>query len=75
MLTFLTGKGYEDWDVVMRAPRAEDEKSIPASDSYAAAAFALRQDPPAGRSLLVAGIGLTGLLAAFGLGLLRKRQP
>jgi hypothetical protein len=71
MLTFLTGKGYDDWDVVMRP---EDEKSIPTSDSYAAAAFALRTDPPAGSSLLVAGIGLTGLLAAFGLGLLRKRQ-
>ena len=58
MLTFLTGKGYDDWDVVMRA---EDEKSIPTSDSYAAAAFALRTDPPAGRSLLVAGIGLIGI--------------
>jgi hypothetical protein len=72
MLTYLTGKGYDDWDVVTRG---EDGKSIPASDSYAAAALALRNDdPPAGRGLLVAGIGLMGLIAAFGLGLLRKRQ-
>jgi hypothetical protein len=71
MLTFLTGKGYDDWDIVMRA---EEEKSIPASDSYTAAALAIKHSQSPGGGLLVAGIGLTGLLAAFGLGFLRKRQ-
>lgn len=72
MLTYLTGKGYEDWDVVMRA---EEGKSIPAQDSYAAANRELRSNPLAGgQRLLVAGIGLAGLLFAFGLGFLRKRQ-
>src|SRR5262249_34365265 len=38
MLTYLTGKGYNDWDVVTRT---EDEKSIPFENSYAAAALAI----------------------------------
>jgi hypothetical protein len=62
MLTFLTGKGYDDWDVVTRA---EQEKSIPASDSYAAAAFGLKHRHSPGGGLLVAGIGLIGLLFAY----------
>jgi len=62
MLTFLTGKGYDDWDVVMRA---EDAKSIPASDSYAAAALALKHGQSPGGGLLAAGIGLMGLLFAY----------
>ncbi len=71
MLTYLTGKGYDDWDLVLRA---EEEKSIPASASYAAAALELKHNQSPGGGLLVAGIGLMGLLAAFGPGLLRKRQ-
>jgi hypothetical protein len=71
MLTFLTGKGYDDWDMVVRA---EEEKFIPASDSYTAAAFALKNRPFPGGRLLATGIGLMGLLSAFGLGFLRKKQ-
>jgi hypothetical protein len=71
MLTFLTGKGYDDWDMVVRA---EEEKFIPASDSYAAAALALRNEPGPGGRLLVAGIGLIGLLSGLGLGFLRHKK-
>jgi hypothetical protein len=72
MLTFLTGKGYDDWDMVVRA---EEEQFIPASDSYAAAAFALKNSPFSSGRLLATGIGLMGLLSALGLGFLRKKQP
>jgi hypothetical protein len=72
MLTFLTGKGYDDWDMVVRA---KEEKFIPASDSYAVAALALKNSPFPGGRLLATGIGLMGLLSAFGLGFLRKKQP
>jgi len=65
MLTYLTGKGYNDWDVVMRA---EEEKSIPVADSYAAAALAVGKVPSGSRSMMIAGIGLMGLLSMIGLG-------
>ena len=76
MLTFLTGKGYDDWDVVARTAT---EASIPASDSYAAAAFELRNGPSHGSRLLVAGVGLVGfslfaLSTAAGLGRRRRKK-
>ncbi|HEV3324292.1 MAG TPA: DUF2330 domain-containing protein [Puia sp.] len=66
MLTYLTGKGYNDWDVVLRA---EEEKSIPAADSYAAAALAVGKAPSARGSIVIAGIGIMGFLLVIGLGL------
>src|SRR5262249_37886082 len=60
MLTYLTGKGYDDWDVVVRA---EEEKYIPAADSYAVLA---KQKQPVGNGhSLLAGIGLLGLLSVI----------
>jgi hypothetical protein len=69
MLTFLTGKGYDDWDVVART---DNDRSIPASVSYAAAALELRSGPSHGRRLLVAGLGLFGLSTCLGLGFRRR---
>jgi len=71
MLTFLTGKSYNDWDLVART---QNEQSIPASDSYAAAARELHSYPLRGERLLIAGFGLFGLLSSLGLGLLRHRK-
>jgi hypothetical protein len=68
MLTWLTGKGYGDWDVVMRA---EEEKGVPAADSYAAAALEKR---PEGGRMWLAGIGFIGLVSAVGLGIRRRAQ-
>lgn len=69
MLTYLTGKGYNDWDVVVRA---EEEKYIPAADSYAAAALIIREGSTHSRSIWIAGISFVGLLLAVGL---RFRGP
>jgi hypothetical protein len=64
MLTYLTGKGYNDWDVVVRT---EEEKFIPTEDSYAAAAVANAKTPAGRESVVIAGIGFMGLLSAIGL--------
>ena len=73
MLTYLTGKGYADWDVALQP---EEERSIPAADSYAAAALAIEKVPAGKRGLEIAGIGITGLLSIIGLGMrTRKSRP
>ena len=66
MLTYLTGKGYNDWDVVVRA---DEEKFIPTADSYAAAALANTKAPADRRNMVIAGIGFMGLLSVIGLGM------
>jgi len=65
MLTYLTGKTYDDWDVVAKT---EENKNIPAADSYAAAAKAIRKTPAGNGRVLIAGIGIIGLLSVIGLG-------
>src|SRR5688572_15741755 len=62
MLTYLTGKKYEDWDVVSN----EEEQLIPNEASYAAVS---KESPPAGRNrtLLFATIGVMGLVTLAGL--------
>ncbi|WP_431211272.1 hypothetical protein ACQ86N_36075 [Puia sp. P3] len=69
MLTYLTGKTYDDWDVVATT---EENKNIPAADSYAAAAQAIRKTPAGNGRVLIAGIGIIGLLSVVGLG---RRDP
>lgn len=64
MLTYLTGKSYKDWDIVATA---EEEKSLPATDSYAAAALAIRNERPRNNGMLIAGIGIVGLLSMLRL--------
>jgi len=66
MLTYLTGKGFDDWDV---AVRAEEEKNIPPADSYTAAALMIRKEPAGGGHMLIAGIGILGLLSVIGMGI------
>lgn len=63
MLTYLTGKNYDDWDVTTTI---QEEKNIPAEDSYAAAARAIQKPTSSGHALL-AGIGIIGLLSVLGL--------
>ncbi|MBS1605221.1 MAG: DUF2330 domain-containing protein [Bacteroidetes bacterium] len=63
MLNYLTGKNYDDWDVTAATP---EEKNIPAEDSYAAAAKAIEK-PTGNRRVLLAGIGIIGLLSVIGL--------
>jgi hypothetical protein len=60
MLSYLTGKDYSDWDVVMN----KDEKNIPAEISYGS--LALASAPKKGQGFLFATLGVMGLLAAFG---------
>ncbi len=73
MLTYLTGKSYKDWDIIAKT---EEEKSIPATDSYAAAALKLSEEQ--GRrsdSMLIAGIGIAGLLSMLGLRIRSHDKP
>jgi hypothetical protein len=61
MLTYLTGKGYSDWDVVLN----EEEKQLPAEASYATLSKNV-SIPEKRNSLLFAGIGLVGMLVLIG---------
>jgi len=63
MLNYLTGKNYDDWDVTAAT---QEEKNIPVEDSYAAAAKAIEK-PTSNRRVLLAGIGIIGLLSVIGL--------
>jgi len=66
MLSYLTGKGYSDWDVVMD----DDEKFIPAEATYATVAGSIKNKPGENNNLLFAAIGLVGLVSLIGI---RKR--
>jgi hypothetical protein len=70
MLTYLTGRGYGDWDVVAQT---DEERAIPAADSYAAADLTLRQTPKSNGRILLAGFGLIGLLSMIGLRIRRQK--
>jgi Na+-translocating ferredoxin:NAD+ oxidoreductase RnfD subunit len=59
MLTFLTGKGYSDWDVVIDG----EEKSIPAEATYATVAGSIKNKPGQNNNLLFAAIGMVGLIS------------
>ncbi|MBL7731850.1 MAG: hypothetical protein JNM88_11785, partial [Chitinophagaceae bacterium] len=69
MLTYLTGKGYSDWDVVMEEP---EEKFIPAEASYAAIAPATKEKPKRNNGLLVATLSVVGLVSLAGFGTRKK---
>ncbi|HYV53014.1 MAG TPA: DUF2330 domain-containing protein [Chitinophagaceae bacterium] len=62
MLTYLTGKSYDDWDVVTNT---KEEKNIPAEISYRSIASAIRFDKKDNRPLF-ATLGVIGLIALFG---------
>jgi len=62
MLSYLTGKDYSDWDVVMNN---KEEKYLPADVLYGS--LALTTVPKKGQGFFFAGLGVIGLIAAMGL--------
>jgi hypothetical protein len=62
MLTYLTGKSYDDWDVVTNS---KEEKNIPADVSYRSIASTTNFDKKDPRTLF-ATLGAIGLIALFG---------
>lgn len=69
MLTYLTGKGYSDWDVVSEQP---EEKYVPKEASYASIAPLLENRPKKDRGILVATLSVVGLV--FLAGFRRKEK-
>lgn len=59
MLTYLTGKGYSDWDVV------ENDK-VPVDESYAVLAKQIKNKSERDQTLLFATIGVVGLMSLAG---------
>lgn len=64
MLTYLTGKGYGDWDVVMNE---DEEKFIPEEASYGAVAPLANEKPGRSNGLLFATLGVMGLVSVAGI--------
>jgi Na+-translocating ferredoxin:NAD+ oxidoreductase RnfD subunit len=72
MLTYLTGKGYSDWDVVKEDA---EEKYIPAEASYATTAAAITDKKPGkDNGILFATLGVMGLVTAAGFRQKRKNK-
>jgi len=65
MLTYLTGRSYSDWDVVMND---EEEKSIPVEESYAAVSKDIKHKPERNDTLLFAAVGVIGVVSLAGFG-------
>jgi len=63
MLTYLTGKGYKDWDVVNNDA---EEKYIPVEASYANAAKLAGKKRGDEKGVLFAAIGVLGLISLVG---------
>jgi hypothetical protein len=64
MLTYLTGKGSGDWDLVLRT---EEERAVPAEDSYVAAAMALQKEKRGGNGIWLTTLGMLGLISLVSL--------
>ena len=62
MLTYLTGKGYSDWDVVIN----EEEKFIPKEAAYATVSKNLTNNSGPDNTLLFATLGVVGLVSLIG---------
>jgi hypothetical protein len=71
MLTYLTGKNYSDWDVVMND---EEEKFIPAEASYATVSNDINTRSGRDNGLLFATIGVVGLVSLIGFRRKDSRQ-
>ncbi len=67
-LTFLTGKGYNDWDVV---DIKNEEKMAPGGATYQAAALVAGQKTGGNHFLILTLLGVLGVGSMFGIG--RKR--
>jgi len=66
-LTVLTGKTYSDWDVVAD----NEDKNIPEESSYKAASLEMGKPNKKGTGILIASLGLMGLLSVISL---RRRK-
>jgi hypothetical protein len=64
MLTYLTGKNFSDWDVVMKNP---DEKNIPAEATYSAVVPFTKENNKRENGILFATMGITGIILLAGL--------
>lgn len=62
-LTWLTGKGYNDWDMLANT---NEEDSIPAEDGYTTIAGSLKT-PKRDKGILFATMGVIGVLSLAGL--------
>jgi Na+-translocating ferredoxin:NAD+ oxidoreductase RnfD subunit len=67
MLTYLTGKTYNDWDVVMN----DEEKFIPMEASYAGVSKNVKATSRGNNGFLFAAISVVGLVSLIGF---RKRR-
>ncbi|MFL5773035.1 MAG: DUF2330 domain-containing protein [Flavisolibacter sp.] len=63
-LNDLTGKGYNDWDVVMN----NEDKNIPASASYQSASFAAAHKTEQSNQIFIATLGMIGVASLIGFG-------
>jgi hypothetical protein len=63
MLTYLTGKGYSDWDVVSEQP---EEKYVPKEASYASIAPLIQNKSKKDKGILVATLSVVGLISLAG---------
>jgi len=71
MLTYLTGKSYSEWDMVINDG---EEKYIPAEVSYGAVASLLNTKPKRNNTFLFATLGILGLVSVIGFGK-QNRKP
>jgi hypothetical protein len=69
MLTYLTGKGYSDWDVVVNEP---EEKFIPTDASYAAIAPNVQYGTKGNNGIFFAALGVLGIITIAGFS--RKKK-
>ena len=69
MLSYLTGKGYDDWDVVVQDPV---EKFIPQEASYSTVHHKMNKTKETRTGLLFGVIAFVGLASLLGLGHVRR---
>jgi hypothetical protein len=69
MLTYLTGKTYSDWDVVL----SDEEKSVPAEAEYASLAPVVKDRGTSNNGIWFAGISIVGLVSLIGFRRKRNR--
>ncbi|MDP4149600.1 MAG: DUF2330 domain-containing protein [Bacteroidota bacterium] len=67
-LTFLTGKGYTDWDATMNEPKNGD---VPEEYSYARIATDISKERHGSKGILFAAVGMMSLLSVAGM---RKKR-
>ncbi|MDO6431302.1 DUF2330 domain-containing protein [Flavitalea sp. BT771] len=60
MLTYLTGKGPDDWDLLAQT---DEERAIPAGSSYAVAAMTLHQEKKDGLEIWGTSLGMIVLIS------------